>query len=186
MVSGAVTNRYTQGLFQYASAHDAIDAIDSSLHVFADVLRSNPELQVILNHPLISADDKVKTVTNVLGDAVNPLVVRFLHILLGRGRGAYVAAIYDRFHEMAQDAKGELTVQVESAMAMSDEQLGGIEQQLGKVLNKKVSASLTVDPNLIAGCRIHVRDQVIDATIRAALTQFSQKLVSRAVKEGTL
>lgn len=185
MLSGAVTNRYTQGLFLFAKGQDQVDAMDESLQVLADVLRSHPELQTILNHPLIPADAKVNAVTGVLKD-LNPLVVRFLTLLLERGRGEYVVAIYERFHELAQEAKGEMTVQVESAMKLSPDQLAGIEGQLGKSLGKKVTATLTIDPNLIAGARIRVGDRVIDATVRGVLSQFSQKLVNGAVKEGTL
>lgn len=186
MLSGTVTNRYTQGLFLYAKGQDQVDATDSSLKGLADILQGHRELQTILSHPLIPADEKVNTLTGVLGDALTPLVVRFLKLLLERGRGEYVVAIYERFHELAQEAKGEMTVQVESAMKLSPLQLAGIEEQLGKSLGKKVTATLTIDPNLIAGCRIRVGDRVIDATVRGALSQLSQKLVNGAVKEGTL
>lgn len=186
MLSGAVTNRYTQGLFKFAEQQQAVDKVDESLKLLADVLGAHPKLQAILNHPLIDADSKANAITNVFGEALDPLVARFVKVLLNRGRGGYIAAIYERFHALAQAAKGELTVEVHSAMPLAEEQLQEIEKQLSASLNKKVRASLHVDPDLIAGCRIRVGDRVIDATIRGALAQFSQKLVSGATKEGTL
>lgn len=185
MLSGAVTNRYTQGLFRFARDHGVIDAVDVSLKRLAEVLQAHADLRSFMTHPLIDAEKKASVITGVLGDELDPLVVRFLRVLLARGRGAYITAIYERFHQLAQDEKGELTVSVDSAMSLSDEQLAAIEKQLGTSLNKKVSASLQVDRSLIAGCRIRVGDRVIDATVRNALAQFSQKLVTGAAKEGT-
>lgn len=186
MTSGPVTNRYTEGLFRYASSQGAVDAVDTSLKAMADLIADHPQLQTVINHPLIAAEAKLKAVTAVMGDTLDPLVARFLRLLFERGRGAYVSAIYARFHQLAEAARGEASVDVTSAMALSDEQLTGIEQQLGRALGKRVHASLTIDPDLIAGCRIRVDDRVIDASIRGALAQFTQKLAGGAVKEGTL
>ncbi|MCL6548510.1 MAG: ATP synthase F1 subunit delta [Alicyclobacillus sp.] len=181
MLSGSVTNRYTRGLFAYAKAHGVVDQVDASLEALARALEEHPELKAFIEHPLVEAADKTALLKNVFGDQLDPVVLNFLHILFVRKRAEYVTAIYQRFHQLAQEAKGFVEVLVEAAASLSDEQVRHIERKLGEALHKQVKAEVQVVPGLIAGCRIRLGDRVIDATVRGALDQFSQRLLAKGV-----
>ncbi|MBX5436401.1 MAG: ATP synthase F1 subunit delta [Alicyclobacillaceae bacterium] len=179
MLSGAVTNRYTRGLFEYASAHGIVDAVDEGLAALARALADNPGLQEFLEHPLISPEQKVELLQQAFGGNLDPALRNFLHLLFARKRGGYIAAVYERFHQLAQDAKGYVEVQVESAQPMPEDDVARVEQELSRALRKQVKATVQVVPDLIAGCRIRMGDRVMDATVRGALDQFRARLLAK-------
>lgn len=186
MLSGAITNRYTQGLYGTASQHGLVEKVDESLKILADGLAAHAELRTLLEHPLIPADRKVKVVTDVFGDAIDPIVVRFVSILFARGRSAYVGAIYNKFHALAEAGRGQATVLVEAAQPLSDSQVKHIEATLSGVLNKQAQAVVYVNKDLIAGYRARLGNRVVEATVKGALEQFGQKLMlSGTSREGT-
>lgn len=176
MLSGAVTNRYTQGLFQAAEAHGVIAVVDQNLKLLSEALRGHSELKSLIEHPVISVEEKVKIVENVFGEHLEPLVIRFLRILFARRRSAYVQVVYTHFHTLAEEARGRVTVEVESAFPMDEEQTRRIAERISLVLNKEANVVIRVNPDLVAGYRAKVGNRVLDATVRGALEQFSQKL----------
>ncbi len=186
MLSGAVTNRYTLGFYDYALEHGAVDKIDESLKLLASVISEHAELKNLLEHPLIDTEAKVSIIKNIFGDQTDPVVGRFLHVLFERGRSAYIVSIARRFHELTESAKGTLTVEIESAGPLSETETKQIENKLSLVFDKQVGALVRENPELIAGYRVRVGNRVLDATIRGALAQFSEKLLAgKAIKEGT-
>jgi F-type H+-transporting ATPase subunit delta len=185
-MSGAVARRYTQGLFDYARDHGLTDATDAGLKVIADALTHIPEFKTILENPLISAPEKSRVITEVFGEMVDPVVIRFVKLLLDRGRGENLTDIYTAFHAKTEEAKGLISVHVESAFALNDSQVEQLQQQLSAALKKQARAVVEVNPELIAGFRVQVGNRVMDATVRGALEQFGNKLLNHgAIEEGT-
>jgi F-type H+-transporting ATPase subunit delta len=176
MLSGTVTNRYTEGLFRAAQAYGRVQAVDDSLRLVAETLDSHPELKSILEHPVISPQQKADVVQAVFGDRLEPLASRFLRLLFERGRAAYIAAVAQRFQELAEAAEGKARVRVESAMPIPEPQLRALEEALSKTLGKKVRADIAIVPDLIAGLRIQVGHRVLEATLKGALEQFASRL----------
>jgi len=187
MLSGAVTNRYTLGFYEVAKTHGIVDAVDKSLQLLTETLTMHPELKSFLEHPLIANDAKVKAIENIFGEALEPVVLRFLSILFGRGRSAYVQDIGRRFHALAEANNGIVTVHIEAATALSEEQLASMKSTLSTVLKKQPNAVVELNPALIAGYLARVGNRVLDASVRGSLEQFSEKLLAGgAIKEGTL
>jgi F-type H+-transporting ATPase subunit delta len=185
-MSGVLARRYTQGLFDYANEHGLVDAVDAGLQVVAQAMQQTPEFLALIEHPVVSSADKARMITEVFGAAVDPIVIRFIKIVLERGRGAYLIEISSAFHTQAEAVKGLISVRVQTAFAFSDSQVEQLQQQLSTALNKQARAVVEVKPELIAGYRIQVGNRVMDATVRGALEQFENKLQNHgAIEEGT-
>ena len=176
-MSGVVARRYTAGLFDYAQDHGIVDVVDQGLKLISDTLTQHPEFKLLLEHPLIRAEQKTAMVQEVFGQALDPVVTRFVNLLIHRGRADQLQAVYAAFHALAEEAKGVIGVRVQSAFPMNKQQVAELEQQLGTALNKKVHAVVEVRPELIAGYRVQIGNKVLDATVKSALRQFRGKLL---------
>jgi F-type H+-transporting ATPase subunit delta len=181
MLSGVVTNRYTAGLYSFAEAHGATAPVDESLQTLTAVLAEHSDFEALLNHPLIKGEDKLNAVKAVFGDALDPLVTRFLHVLFKRNRGAYIRAIADRFHELTEAARGEVLVEVETAKPLGEAEVTALAAKLGQAVNRQVSAKVKVNQDLIGGYRLRVGNRVLDATVQGALGQFAEQLKATGV-----
>jgi F-type H+-transporting ATPase subunit delta len=179
-----VARRYTAGLFDYAKDHGVVDVVDQGLKLVSDTLNEHPEFQSLIENPLISAERKIEMIKEVFGQALDPVVIRFLSLLIRRGRADQLKAVYASFHALAEQAKGVVGVTVESAFAMTDEQVADFEQRLSKVLNKQARVSVVVNPELIAGYRVHVGHRVLDATVKGAVQQFKNRLLRQSALQG--
>ena len=187
MLSGAVTNRYTEGLFLAADEHGLAEVVDQNLQLIVRVLKDNPQLQELLEHPMIRTAAKSTVVANVFGDTLDAVVKRFLQILFVRRRIQYIEAIASAFHTRLDAAKGRVQVSVETARALSDAELAVFLERVAQTLQKQVEPAIKINPDLIAGYRLQIGNRVMDATLKGALAQFNEKLlVNGAVKEGTL
>lgn len=183
-MSTVVARRYTRGLFSYASEHGLVQDADRGLNAVAEALRQAPKFKALLEHPLISADEKVAMVEKVFGQAVHPLVVRFLNLLIQRGRADQVLAVAESFHTLAEEAEGLLSVGVETAFPLQESEVAELERRLGAALNKRVRAVVNVKQDLLAGLRIHVGHRVIDASLVGAVGQFARELAERSARRG--
>jgi F-type H+-transporting ATPase subunit delta len=179
-----VARRYTAGLFDYAKDHGVVDVVDQGLKLVADTLTEHPEFQSLVENPLISAERKIQMINEVFGQSLDPVVTRFLGLLIRRGRADQLKAVYASFHALAEQAKGVVGVTVESAFPMTDEQVAEFERRLSAVLNKQARVSVVVNPELIAGYRVHVGHKVMDATVSGAVQQFKHKLLRQRVLQG--
>ncbi len=187
MLNGAVTHRYARALFEAAEGVGQVETIDQALQMIAAAVRAAPDLQTVLEHPLLAVDEKSGVVERIFGDAVQPLLNRFLRLLFVRGRSEYIEAVAAAFHQLANESRGRLQVKLESAEDLDEEQLHSITSIVGSQLGKSVSAEVTVKPELLAGYKLRVGNRVIDATLKGMLTDFAHKLSGgRVGKEGQL
>ncbi|WP_067624852.1 ATP synthase F1 subunit delta [Alicyclobacillus acidiphilus] len=186
MLSGAVVNRYARGLLAYAKANGAVDEIDAQFRAIGHVVENLPSFRQLLANPVLSTEAKLSTIDQALGGAFRPDLRRFLALLLDRGRGAYVAAVAARFHELVDEEHGRIEVDIEAAQPLTAEQTEKIVSTLAKAFGKEIVPNVRQNTDLIAGCRVQVGNRVLDATTQSALRQFRESLLGRALrKEGT-
>ena len=186
-MNGAVTHRYARALFEAAADTEQVEAVDQILQTVAEAVRATPDLQMALEHPLLTADEKSGVVERIFGDAAQPLLYRFLRLLFVRGRSEYIHAVAAAFHQLANESRGRLQVELESAEDLDGDQLHSITSIVGSQLGKSVSAEVSVRPELLAGYRLRLGNRVIDATLKGMLTDFAHKLSGgRVGKEGRL
>ncbi len=186
MLTGAITHRYTGGLYAAAKAHGEVERIDEALRTVTEALHANPTFKLLLEHPVLTPDVKMTVIRNVFGDVLPELLQSLFHLLFTRHRGEYISAIYTAFHKMADEARGRIEVQVETARNFEGDHLEMLRTRLADALQKEVKTVVHLHPELIAGYRVRIGNRIIDATVRGALTQFSQTLrVDQAAKEGT-
>ena len=187
MLNGAVTNRYARALFAAAGDADQVEAVDQALQMVAQAVRAVPDLLTVLVHPVLPVDEKTRVLESIFGDAVPPLLQRLLRLLFVRERGEYIQALAVAFHNLANESRGRLQIELESAESLDEEQLHGITSIVGSQLDKSVSAEVTVRPELIAGYKLRIGNRVIDATLKGMLTDFAHTLSGgRVGKEGQL
>jgi F-type H+-transporting ATPase subunit delta len=67
---------------------------------------------------------------------------------------------------------------VESAFPLSDAQMAEIVKTLEAKVGKKVSATASVNGDLIGGVSIKIGDEVMDTSVRGKLAQLSKSLVA--------
>jgi|GEM_PF-947342 len=176
MLSGVITNRYAQGLFQVTQKQGVTNAVNEGLQLLAQTLDEFTEYKAILESPVVTTEQKITAVEKVFGDQLHPLTTRVLYILFERGRSTYISAIAQRFSQLVDEAEGKLSVTVETAKNLSADEASELDAKLSTALSKEIHAKVEVNSALLAGYRVRVGNRVLDATLLAGLNQFSDTL----------
>ena len=141
--------------------------------------RQVPELHEILRNPQLDRRAKAAAVDAVAGDA-DPLVVNLLRLLIEKGRGGEIDEVADEFERLAAREEGQLTVELTTAIELSDDEASRIVGQIEKASGRTVEATRQVDPGLIGGMVLQAGSLRVDASVRGRLERLTRELVTRA------
>lgn len=78
--------------------------------------------------------------------------------------------------ELQAASKSSQSVIVQSAQELSSESKAGIEELIESRLGYKPTVKYELEPDLIAGIRIQINDQLIDASIKQRLEEVFRKI----------
>jgi F-type H+-transporting ATPase subunit delta len=120
-------------------------------------------------------DDITQTILQGL-DNKNQEVVNFLELLAKNNRLLVLPFIFDLFDELVKQDKNMASAIIQSAFAMSEEEKNQFETILSKKFNKKINATIEINPELIGGIKVLVDNTVIDASIKGSLEKMAIQL----------
>jgi F-type H+-transporting ATPase subunit delta len=146
---------------------------------FVEATRQVPELHEILRNPQLDRRAKAAAVDAVAGDC-DPLVLNLLRLLIDKGRGGEIEEVADEFERLAAREEGQLTVELTTAIELSDDEAGQIVGQIERASGRTVEATRQVDPELIGGMVLQAGSLRVDASVRGRIERLSRELVTRA------
>lgn len=99
-----------------------------------------------------------------------------LSLLQARGRMLALPNIAKMYQEILDKEAGVCAVVVESAKALTNDELSKLEVLLAKKIGRSVSLTMLEKPELLAGIKIEYDGCVIDQTLKGKMAQFAQTL----------
>jgi F-type H+-transporting ATPase subunit delta len=111
----------------------------------------------------------------------DPMVARFLDVLLEHRRLGALSEIQGDFAERVRIAKGELAVELTTAVPIDDATAKTVESQLREATGLDVTMDRTVDPAILGGVVLRVRDRLVDASLRRRLDLLGRDLRSARI-----
>jgi F-type H+-transporting ATPase subunit delta len=182
MAELAVVRRYARALFGTAQRKDAVDQVEEDLKSVDQVLRQVPLLSRALRAPTIGTARKQELVRRAFATRVGDLSLRFLALVVDRGREDILSDIYAEFQRLANEQRNLLPVQVTSATELSDAERASLAQAVARRTGKQAVLEVHVDPRLLGGVILRMGDTIIDGSVRTRLNQLKQRLLAgRAV-----
>ena len=167
---------YAKALFELAKDNRLIDTIDRDLDFVTRTIRESQDLKRFLSHPQVSSTAKKETMTRLVQTSVHPLFLKFLYLVIDRGRENLLAAICDEFNKLAREDQGIVEVHIESALPLNEEQKEMFAERLGQTMGKEVRILAKVDPSLIGGARIQIGDRVLNGSLQRRIEILAERL----------
>ena len=120
---------------------------------------------------------KKNVVKDILGEQISANSLKFLLLLVDRGRVAVLDGIAQKFLELSYEEESIAIARVTSSVQLSAQQQQNIAEKL-KVISgaKQIKLALKVDPQLIGGFTVEIGSKLIDTSIRGQLRQISSLL----------
>lgn len=181
MIPGALARRYARALIELASNPTQRDKFARDIESVTELLRASDSsgtnaLKVIATDrfPLKQRQSLVRALAaRVMADE---MVVKFLELVVARGRGGGIPDIARAYRKLADEAAGRVQAEITSAAPLPPDALTKIKVALEQATGKTVIASSKVDPELLGGVVAKVGSYVIDGSLRTSLAQLRNSM----------
>lgn len=155
----------------------SFEDLSKDLATVSEILETSQDLRLTLENPTVSEAVKSQIVEEVFKNEVQPQVVNFLMVLIDKNRFSEFPQIKADYEIKLDDVNKIQSVEIISAVELSEEYRERILQKLSEKLQKNIRPNWKVDENIIAGLIYRINDNVIDTSIKSKLDKLNKNLM---------
>jgi F-type H+-transporting ATPase subunit delta len=177
IVLSKVAVPYAEALLDLAKSNETLKETTNDMNIVSQFLANSSDLKKFLGNPLITKDAKKNVVKDILGEQIDGSTLKFLLLLVERGRIEVLEQIAQKFLELSFKQESIEIAKITSSIQLSAQQQKDIAEKLKVITGaKQIKLALKVDPALIGGFTIEIGSKMIDTSIRGQLKQISSLL----------
>jgi len=178
MNESKISVRYAKALFALAKDNNSFDVLKKDMELLYQCIREIPELQFVIQSPVIKVSQKIKLFTETFRTSFSPLTFSFINLVLERRREDYLAGISRYFLSLLKSEQGILSAELSTARPLDE----SLRQSVLKFITRRYNATIdlheAVNDKLIGGFVLRVGDQQIDASIANKLKLIKTALIN--------
>lgn len=182
-----VAARYARALFEsgIAEGDGAERRYGELLESFVQSMAGIGEFRAVLSAPHVSRDQKKAFLSSIYGDPEDGRFLRFLYILLDKGRLDNIRLISLDYQGLLLASQNVLEALIESAFPLDDATV----EQIAETFRKKTGASeirpsVRVIPDLVGGIRVTIGSAIYDGTARSGLDRLLTSMNTQGFHHG--
>jgi len=99
--------------------------------------------------------------------------------LIDKRRYDILPEVPECYKELVDSHRGIVSVQVRSAVPLTEEEKERLSEVLARSLRKQVRLETNVDPSLIGGVMLRIGDRLLDGSVKGQLNLLRQRLIGR-------
>ena len=177
-----IARPYAEGLWQALTEHKTsaakIAKIGQVLESLADMAK-DPQVSELVRDPKLTDDQIFEAVTGALGKGLSPELSGLIRVVIENGRLEALPEIAAQYRALKNESEGVADAYIETAFPLTDDELKELLEALAKKFpGVKLHPVVSVEKELIGGVRVHVGDKLLDASIRARLSQMKTALTA--------
>lgn len=191
LLAGMVRGRWSQTVDLISALHDlgiestlagsvssgGISQVEQELFEVSETLQDNPELLRSLEPSRwVSTDDRVTLAARLFGDKISQPAMSLLTWSVRHYSQGGILYNLRRVTELAAEVQGRVIADVVTATPMTHAQEDRLAAILRYRLGTEVELNTMVDPAVLGGVKVTVRDLVIDASAQASLAEVRSAL----------
>lgn len=176
-ITASLQGRYASALFDLASERGVVTAVENDLDKLRQAILASDDLSGLIRNPQITRDALGKVMGGIVGVlGLSDLTGNFLGVLASNRRLSSLPEIIRAFNAIAAAQRGEVTAEVSSAHALTDEQVVALEAKLKEREGRTVKIKTSVDPELLGGLVVTIGSKRIDSSIRTRLNTLANAM----------
>ena len=174
----ALAKKYAAALLALAKETGTLEEVEQELAQIGEIVQQNPELTGFWRNQLISREAKKEVVERIFTQHLNPMVMRFLGVVIDRGRIALLPDIIDVYLELSHVERNIAEAQVRLAVDLTDEEETRLIRELTELTGKEIYLEKTIDPSILGGMIVTIGDRRIDGSLKRQLHEMKTTLLS--------
>jgi len=176
-----VARVYAEALYRAAEAKGKVEEVSAELDgVVNGVFRQDPGLELFFASAAVSRDRKAAAIEHAFSGQATDVFTRFLAVVNEHDRLDMLSGIAGAFRDLHQRRTRKLEVHVRSAVPLTDDERGRVIEDVRTVSGFEPILKETVDPEILGGLIVRVRDWVYDASVRTRIQAIRNQLLERS------
>jgi len=173
----ALTRRYAKALVEIAVEEKAVTVYGDELTSVKDILAQEKLFRQLLDSPTLDLKKKEAMLADLCKVMeLSEGMVKFLGLLLSKGRLCYLGQIEDNYRRQADELSGIVSAKITSASELDDVQQQAIATSLEKKTGKQVAVTVQVNPDLIGGLQAEIGGRLFDGSVKTQLKRIEESL----------
>ncbi len=169
-----VVKRYGQALFEIAKESKDFEVFENEIREIHGLLQNDLEFIDVLCHPKVSSDDKIQMIESAFCGKVHQEFVGFLVLAIEKSRQKNILDILRYTMDKIDEHNGYVKAYVTSAVPLSEQNHKDITEKLEQQTQKKVNLVTQLDPSIIGGVQIRIKDRIVDNSIKTILHRMAR------------
>ncbi|MCK6604286.1 MAG: ATP synthase F1 subunit delta [Ignavibacteriaceae bacterium] len=178
MVLNKVAHKYAESFLEDIKGKGLETKLKDEAVSVVEIITGSKPLNRVIENPVIKAESKVNILKALFAGKVDDNIIGLFEFLGRKERIDMVTDVLRSFREKVNQKLGITDVKIKSAFEMDSKQLSSIVTELEKVLGKKVTAEIRVDPEIIGGIIVDTGDKVIDASVSSKLQRLRKNFTN--------
>jgi F-type H+-transporting ATPase subunit delta len=173
-----IASKYSEAVLELAVSLRQEDLVLNEIKLIADVIASDREMTIIINHPAIDAAEKKQFLNSLFDGKISELSQNLIGLLADKRRLDLIPFIEASYRELLNKRKNIVSATLSCSERLADSAVANIKAQLAEHLGKTLELEVKVDPSLIGGVVLKMGDQVIDGSLKGQLKALEKTLLS--------
>ena len=175
MLTSKVAKRYAQGLLDFTQESGNTASVFSEMKDVVKIVNDSKELRNFFASPIIDAKKKEKAAKEIFSK-FSPVSQNLITLVIKQGRESHLQDIAQEFINKVEDLQGVQRVTLTVASEISQQNVDNIIKSSSLVdATKNFDLKIVINPEIIGGYILRVRDQQVDASVKTKLSQVKKE-----------
>ena len=186
MAESLVSLTYGTALYEAARDGQKTERVLQEISELASLIEKEADFKEFLNSPALDDDEKKAVIEKIFRGRYCDEVVNFLFVLIDKDRTQQLNKIARQYLSLYDAEKGIAEGYIYSTIPLKDELLTRFEEEMARLLRKKVRLENRIDESLIGGVKIQADGKLIDKSLKSDLDRLRKELEANEGGKTTL
>ena len=173
--------RYALALYELAEDSNIVDKVSEELLVLKNVIDKSKDFVKLIKNPVFGRDDQANGVLAVaINYELSKTLKNFLGLLAQNRRLFALPEIINSFEKIYSLRNGQLTVEVTSAINLTETQQQLLTETLEKSLGSKIDMITNTDPDMLGGLTVSMGSRMFDSSVKSKIKRLGLSMKGNA------
>ena len=172
--------RYATAIFETARREQKLDVVENDLNTVVDLMKQTPIFQQMWESPQVPSGRKRELLSQLLGETVDTLTLSFLRLLVDKRREEILEAVCHDMRQLADASRHLVRAEATFAVEPTPQEHNDLIQSLEKMTGENVQLTTNVNPDILGGVVVRMRDTILDGSVRGTLERLREQLLHEA------
>lgn len=173
--------RYANALYQHAKETGETESVFNDISYIRQVTTESRELYRMFFSPVVKPGKKVQVLRIVFEGRISDATLKFLELIIEKGREALIREIADTFIQIYNESKNKIEANITTAVAIDDQLRNEIKAKLKEQLNKDINLKEKIDSKILGGYILRVKDKQEDRSLRTKLNRMKREFEANRI-----